>query len=87
MGLNGLAAFGVELLGWDKLGRARGVGNDLGILGVPDGVDADRVGDDMFRVVRSVAVIPAYLLARVPAVTVVSSVFFLTGAGMALGAP
>jgi hypothetical protein len=85
MGLYGLAAFGVELPGWDRLGRARGVGNVRPAFGVPRGVEAARVGEAVFREFKSVAVTPTYLLARDPAVIGLSSGFFFAGAGAGAG--
>ena len=68
--LSGRADFGVDR---PKLGRARGVGSPRRALGVPCGVDAERVGDGLsVRVPSSRAVIPTYLLARDPAVIVLS---------------
>lgn len=88
--LNGRAGLGV-VMPTGRLGRARGVGNDLGALGVPCGVDVDRVGEAVLalRAPRSVAVMPTYLLARDPAVIVLSSGFLRAlarGAAMDLGA-
>lgn len=70
MELSGRPALGVAR---PKLGRARGVGRLRGALGVPCGVDAERVGEGLsVRVPSSRAVTPTYLLARDPAVTVLS---------------